>query len=382
MPQLAKYASNPAASRGRSFTTSDSPTRSDFQRDRDRIIHSTAFRRLQYKTQVFLRHEGNHFRTRLTHTLEVSQIARSIARAFNLDEDLAEAIALAHDLGHPPYGHAGERILDEKMQNFGGFDHNLQALRNVTMLENRYGDHDGLNLTWETLEGILKHNGPVKLPKSNQVPSMADLEPNTYASLEAQIAAIADDIAYNSHDIDDALRAGLIDLEKLRQVPLIAKIIDEILQKWPDIEKSRAAHEVQRRLITRLIEDVIFTTKNNIKQLSPNNVSDIRHAKTTIVTFSKDMAAAEKQLKQFLFENVYRSDEVMRNVKIGQKVIAGLFDHYLLHQDLPADWQKKLFKAKDKNQKVRIICDFIAGMTDPYALDIYNQKFDASEQFV
>src|SRR3954463_15511408 len=264
MAELAPYAISPHNTRGRARREAAPQGRSEFQRDRDRIIHSTAFRRLQYKTQVFLHHEGNHFRTRLTHTLEVSQMARSIARALRLDEDLAEAVALSHDLGHTPFGHAGERVLHEKMAAFGGFDHNIQAIRVVTRLENRYAEHDGLNLSWETLEGILKHNGPLVdhggrpigryqrdgLPVGHDdIPASADLLLSTHASLEAQAAAIADDIAYDAHDLDDALRARLIDLPELVEVPLAGDIVAEVLERWPDIERSRQAHEVQRRLI-------------------------------------------------------------------------------------------------------------------------------------
>lgn len=382
MSNLSKYASNPAHTRGRMFEVSDSPTRSGFQRDRDRIIHSTAFRRLQHKTQVFLHHEGKHFRTRLTHTLEVSQITRSIARALRVDEDLAEAIALAHDLGHSPFGHAGERVLHKKMQNYGGFNHNLQALRVVSMLENRYAQYDGLNLTWETLEGILKHNGPFEKTNSTQMPDVFDLEPMTYASLEAQIAAIADDIAYDSHDIDDGLRAGIITISDLKQVEILSQIVDEIYQQWPDIDKSRAAHEVQRRLITKMIEDVIITSKNNLKELNPQNVVDIRNNKKALICFSKEMGKSEKSLKKFLFENVYRSKEVTKNVIIAEMVIEKLFDKLMKTHDLPNEWQQKLQQATSENQKARVICDYIAGMTDPYAIDLYNRQFDASLQLL
>ncbi|HVW91524.1 MAG TPA: dNTP triphosphohydrolase, partial [Devosia sp.] len=285
----ASYASDPEQSRGRLYPTSVSPTRSEFQRDRDRIIHSTAFRRLQHKTQVFLHHEGQHFRTRLTHTLEVSQMARSLARALRLDEDLAEAVALAHDLGHTPFGHAGERVLDDEMHRYGGFDHNVQALRVVTRLENRYASHDGLNLTWETLEGILKHNGPLKsLPPGFAdiaVPT-GDLWPGTYASLEAQCAAIADDIAYNAHDIDDALRAGLISFEQLHDVPLVGPIATMVMERWPDIDPGRKAHEVQRRLITRAIEDVIETSGALLAAVAPRSADEARRAGRPLIVFS------------------------------------------------------------------------------------------------
>ncbi len=387
MPQLAEYASNSTLSRGRMFEVKDSPTRSQFQRDRDRIIHSSAFRRLQYKTQVFLHHEGSHFRTRLTHTLEVSQIARSIARALNVDEDLAEAISLAHDLGHTPFGHAGERVLHKKMQDFGGFDHNLQALRNITMLENHYAEHDGLNLTWETLEGILKHNGPFDNVDNNQMPivfttgNIFDLECRTYAGLEAQIAAIADDIAYNSHDIDDALRAGIISVKQLHQVDLLSEIIDEINKIYPDISNSRMGHEIQRRLITKLIEDVIYTTKTNIKKLAPKNVTDVRNSTKTIVSFSAKMVALENSLKTFLFKNVYRAPSVMKNVEISEMVVVKIFEQLLSNQNLPNEWSEKLHLTIDEAQKARIICDYIAGMTDPYALELYNRLFDEKLQF-
>src|SRR5690554_3628006 len=275
MSDTAAYASKPDHSLGRIDGTGPSPTRSEFQRDRDRIIHSTAFRRLQHKTQVFFEHDGNHFRNRLTHTLEVSQMARSMARALHLNEDLAEAIALSHDLGHTPFGHAGERALHRCMAPFGGFDHNIQAMRVVTRLENRYAEHDGLNLTWETLEGILKHNGPLVcadgtpvgkyategLPAGlDDIASVSDLRISSYAALEAQIAAIADDVAYKADDIDDALRAGLIALADLVDVPLAGPIVREVLGLYPDVAPKRQAHEVQRRLITRTIEDVIATS--------------------------------------------------------------------------------------------------------------------------
>jgi len=396
MKEHAIYACNTALSRGRLFDTSASPTRSEFQRDRDRIIHSTAFRRLQHKTQVFLHHEGQHFRTRLTHTLEVSQIARSIARALKVDEDLAEAVALAHDLGHPPFGHAGERVLNEKMAEWGGFDHNIQTLRTITLLENRYAEHDGLNLTWETLEGILKHNGPMLDHKGDPVgkyardglpwgfdfiPAVADLELNTYASIEAQIAAIADDIAYNSHDLDDALRAQILDLEALSDVALIGPIVQEVLARWPDIDRSRQAHEVQRRLITRMIEDVIHTSLSNIEQAAPNSATDVRNSKQTLVAFSNGVAEAELELKRYLFENVYRSKPVMTNVTAGEGVVARLFDYLLKTPDLPDDWKKAATNAPDANRRARVICDFVAGMTDPYALDLYQRLFDARPEF-
>ncbi len=384
MSERAPYASDPSQSRGRLYDPGVSPTRSEFQRDRDRIIHSAAFRRLQHKTQVFLQHEGQHFRTRLTHTLEVSQMARSIARALRLDEDLAEAVALAHDLGHTPFGHAGERVLNEKMAAWGGFDHNMQAIRVVTLLENRYAEHDGLNLSWEALEGILKHNGPLVdgegrpvgrylhegLPYGfADIPARADLMLSSYASLEAQVAAVADDIAYNAHDIDDAVRAGLISLDELREVPLVGPLVIEVLSRWPGLERSRQTHEVQRRLITLGIEDVIAESGRRIAEAKPRSADDVRAAGRPLVGFSPAVATAEQGLKTFLFERVYRSEAVMVPVRASQQLVAELFDHYLAHMDLPGSWGDAARTAPDLPARARTISDFIAGMTDPYATE-------------
>jgi dGTPase len=385
----APYASDPALSRGRLYRPDPSPTRSEFQRDRDRIVHSTAFRRLQYKTQVFLHHEGQHFRTRLTHTLEVSQMARSIARALRLDEDLAEAVALAHDLGHTPFGHAGERVLDARMAGWGGFDHNMQAIRVVTRLENRYAEHDGLNLSWEALEGILKHNGPLTdregrplsserpLPAGlDDIPASADLMTWSRASLEAQSAAIADDIAYNAHDIDDALRARLLSLPALRQVPLVGPLVEEVLARWPDIEPSRQAHEVQRRLITLSVEDVIGEAGRLIGEAAPRSADEVRLAGRTLIRFSPEVAGAEQGLKRFLFDNVYRHPAVMEPVRRSQEVVGDLFDHYLASADMPGRWGEAVRAAPDEAGRARIVCDFVAGMTDPYALEQHARLFD------
>jgi dGTPase len=377
MSERAPYASDPAQSRGRRYDPGSSPTRSEFQRDRDRIIHSAAFRRLQYKTQVFLHHEGQHFRTRLTHTLEVSQMARSIARALRLDEDLAEAVALAHDLGHTPFGHAGERVLDEKMAPWGGFDHNMQAIRVVTRLENRYAEHDGLNLSWEALEGILKHNGPL-VDAGVDIPASTDLMFASYASLEAQSAAIADDVAYNAHDIDDAVRAGLISLPELRDVPLVGPLVAEVLDRWPYIERSRQTHELQRRLITRGIEDVIAESTRRISAADPHSADDVRHAGRTLIGFSPAVAEAEQGLKAFLFERVYRSETVMAPVRASQELVAELFDHYLEHGDLPGRWGRAAQAATDVSARARVVSDFIAGMTDPYAIEQHARLFDGA----
>lgn len=392
---LATYAADPFNSLGRRHQADESATRNEFQRDRDRIIHSNAFRRLKHKTQVFLHHEGNHYRTRLTHTLEVAQIARSIARALDLCEDLAEALALAHDLGHTPFGHAGERVLHEKMHELGGFDHNIQALRLVTQLENRYAEHDGLNLTWETLEGIIKHNGPLIDGAGNPTPkyqtewlpggldepwAIADLRYDSYASLEAQAAAIADDIAYNAHDIDDALRAGLLSLDELREVPLVGPIVHEVQNKYPLVDEDRQTHEVVRRLLTRTIEDVISEAKARLKAGNIQTAEDVRQANQTLIGFSPSMAAAEKGLKSFLFEKVYRHKSVMDQVDKAQHIVSKLFDVYLDGEELPGEWKERA-KVIEKNKMPRLVSDFIAGMTDPYATVEYNRLFDADEDF-
>jgi deoxyguanosinetriphosphate triphosphohydrolase, putative len=395
MSETAPYASRPDLSLGRLYGTGPSPTRSEFQRDRDRIIHSTAFRRLQHKTQVFLHHEGRHFRNRLTHTLEVSQIARSIARALRLNEDLAEALALSHDLGHTPFGHAGERALHRAMLPYGGFDHNVQALRVVTRLENRYAEHDGLNLTWETLEGILKHNGPLLhadgspygryaeegLPSGlDAIASPADLRLDTHASLEAQVAAVADDIAYNAHDIDDALRAGLVALEDFLDVPMAGPIVAEVLGLYPDIAVKRQTHEVQRRMITRAVEDVISTSAANIAASGVASPEDVRLAGRTLVTFSPATAEAERGLKRFLFNRVYRHEVVMVPVRESEAVVERLFARYMDDPDMPGRWGQA-GRAVDGPPRARIVADFIAGMTDPYALDEHQRLFDARPEF-
>ena len=396
MSDIAAYASKPEHSLGRIDGAGPSPTRSEFQRDRDRIIHSTAFRRLQHKTQVFFEHDGNHFRNRLTHTLEVSQMARSMARALHLNEDLAEAIALSHDLGHTPFGHAGERALHAVMSPYGGFDHNIQAMRVVTRLENRYAEHDGLNLTWETLEGILKHNGPLTNPDGtpygkyaeeglpaglDEIPACADLRLSSFASLEAQTAAIADDIAYNAHDVDDALRAGLITLADLLDVPFAGPIVREVLDRYPQVAPKRQAHEVQRRLITRSIEDVITTAAANIAAAGVTSAEDVRMAGRTLITFSPQCADAVRGLKAFLFERVYRHESVMVSVRQSEKLVADLFARYFDSRDLPGRWGVAARASQSDSELARIIADFIAGMTDPYALDEYARLFDARPEF-
>ena len=353
-----------------------SPTRSEFQRDRDRIIHSTAFRRLQHKTQVFLHHEGQHFRTRLTHTLEVSQIARSIARALGLNEDLAEAVALAHDLGHTPFGHAGERVVAERMGRWGGFDHNMQALRVVTKLENRYAAHDGLNLTWETLEGILKHNGPLTDAKGQPVgryveqglppgydvvEASADLMLDTHASLEAQAAAIADDIAYNAHDIDDAARAGLLTIGDLVDVPLVGPIAREVLDLWPDAERYRQIHEVQRRLITRTIEAVIAESAKRIRIKSPD-ADAVRRAGGRLSGFP-DYGAGRKASKRFFRPGLSHPRSWAGGGRRGHRAAAVrcLSDT----GDMPGRWGCCGAMRPMRWRGRWTVCDFVAGMTDP-----------------
>lgn len=379
----APYASVPALSRGRLYPEPASPTRNDFRRDCDRIIHSTAFRRLKHKTQVFVFHEGDHYRTRLTHTFEVQQIARSIARALGLDEDLAEALALAHDLGHPPFGHAGETALDQCLKASGGFDHNAQTLRVVTALERRYADFDGLNLVWETLEGLVKHNGPLTdrggtaaghyrdsgLPHAiNEYTARHDLLLWSFASAEAQAAAIADDIAYNAHDIDDGLRAGLFGLDDIGQVSFVGGILREIRMLHPSLEPVRVVHELVRRLITWMIEDVIAESERRLEALNPVDVAAIRAADAPVVAFSPAMAEAEKSIKGFLYPRMYRHARVMDMMGQAQGVLRDLYAHYTAHPaDLPEEWRNNT-GGNDEAARARLIGDFIAGMTDRYAL--------------
>lgn len=387
----AKYAQNPAESRGRLFPEPESPTRTPFQRDRDRIIHSSAFRRLKHKTQVFVYHEGDHFRTRLTHTIEVSQIARSLARALRLDEDLAECLALSHDLGHTPFGHEGEDVMHECMGPFGGFDHNAQSLRVVTHLEQRYAEFDGLNLAWETLEGLVKHNGPLVgadgAPlgkfKGSELPfairdyaEKQDLLLSTWPSAEAQAAAIADDIAYDAHDLDDGLRAGLFAIEDMREVAFLGEILSEVDKKYPGLEESRRIHEIVRRSITRMVEDVIREAMNNIEKLAPECAQDIRMAGRCMVQFSPEMAAAEKEVKRFLFARVYRHDDVLAVRRLVSQVVRDLFGRFQSEPGImPAPWSDGL-DVMDETAIARRVCDYIAGMTDRYAIEEHRRLFD------
>jgi dGTPase len=390
----ARFAADPANSRGRLVTEPASATRSDFRRDCDRIIHSTAFRRLAHKTQVFVYHEGDHFRTRLTHTLEVTQIARSLARALALDEDLAEASALGHDLGHTPFGHAGERALDRCLADYGGFDHNAQTLAVVTRLERRYAAFDGLNLTWETLEGLVKHNGPLtdragkpagRFVKRGVAASILDynlkqdLELWNWPSAEAQAAAIADDIAYDAHDIDDGLRAGLFVLDDLAVVPFIADLIGEVDDSSPGLDELHRGHEVIRRIITRMIEDVIAESQRRILEITPASADDIRNAGRQSVGLSAAMAETDRAIKGFLNPRMYRHERVMRIMTAAEEVLHSLFVRYLgWPDDLPPEWRQSL--VVEEGTRARQIADFIAGMTDRFALIEHARLFDSTPE--
>ena len=389
----AAYASDPDRSRGRLVPEPESRTRTPFQRDRDRIIHSTAFRRLKHKTQVFIAHEGDHFRTRLTHSIEVAQIARALARALRCDEDLAEAVALVHDFGHTPFGHTGEDALDRKMAPWGGFDHNAQSLRIVTMLEHRYAEFDGLNLTWETLEGLVKHNGPLTdeggrgldgpVPQSIlDYCARHDLELSRHAGLEAQAAALADDIAYDTHDIDDGLRAGLLTLEMLEDVTLPAAILTQVRQRYPNLDPVRTGHELMRRQITLMVEDAISTATTRIGELRPQGVEDIHAAGRPMVAFSEEMREAEKELKAFLYANLYRHPEVMAVRARAERVVDELFDRYMQDERaLPEAW-RGAETMRDEAQRARRVADFLAGMTDTYAIKEHRRLFDHTPDFV
>jgi dGTPase len=371
---LAPYASDPSASRGRLYPERPSPTRTEFQRDRDRVIHSTAFRRLKDKTQVFLFDEGDHYRTRLTHTIEVAQIARALARSLRLNEDLAEALALAHDLGHPPFGHAGERALAAAMADHGGFDHNAQSLRVVTLLERRYPRYDGLNLCWEALEGLVKHNGPLTGPLPFGIAEYAatnDLWLSTHASAEAQAAAVADDIAYDTHDIDDGLRSGLLTIASISDVEFVGNILKDIRAEYPKLALDRGRAELVRRMITAMVEDVIAESRGRLDDLKPGSPDDIRNAGRPVVGFSERMAVADHALKARLSRDVYRHADVMAVMNKAETVVCELFARY--HQDplaLPLNW-----RGGQGEIKARTIADFLAGMTDRYALREHDRLF-------
>ncbi len=381
---LAAYACRPDQSAGRIHEENESEQRTCFQRDRDRIIHSSAFRRLKSKTQVFVYHEGDHYRTRLSHTLEVAQIARSLARELMVNEDLAEAVALAHDLGHTPFAHSGEDVLAECMKPFGGFEHNDQSLRVLTHLERKYPGWDGLNLTWETLEGVVKHNGPVggsDLPTTlAEVQTQTDLRLETHATMEAQAAALADDIAYNNHDVEDGLRAGMFTLDDLRDLPLLAPVIATAEEKYPDISEKILIHEVVRDMIGVMVRDVIEATNQNLKAVKPQNVDDIRHAGIQIVAFSSDMDARVNELRKFLFSRMYYHYTVKRVRLKVVRIVEELFQAFHAEYGLlPDNWQRHVEEAGGVDGEVaraRVVADYIAGMTDRYAIREHERLFD------
>jgi dGTPase len=377
-PPPARYAVSVATARGRLHHEPEAQTRSPWQRDRDRIIHSSAFRKLQYKTQVFVNHEGDFYRTRLTHSLEVSQIARSIARALGLDEDLTEALALAHDLGHPPFGHAGEEALNTVMKPFGGFDHNAQSLKIVTLLESRYSGWDGLNLTWETLEGLVKHNGPLRHP----TPYIADynehykLDLHTQPSAEAQVAAIADDVAYHSHDLDDGLRARLFAVDDLKHLPVVGESLAAARMSSLDVPPPRLRHEMLRRVINAMVTDLITESGERLAKLDPDSPDAIRRHKQRVVSFSPAMADANQAIKDFLFARMYRHWRVNRMFAKAKRLTEELYR--LLHADptlLPDDWRARAGDG-GMQRSATIVGDYVAGMTDRYALDEHRRLTD------
>lgn len=382
VPERAPWAEYPEHSRGRLTPEPISRTRNAYARDRDRIIHATAFRRLKEKTQVFVAHEGDHYRTRLTHSLEVAQIARSLAHALRLDTDLAETVALAHDLGHPPFGHAGEDELQAQMAPWGGFDHNVQTFRVVTKLEERYPGFDGLNLSWETVEGVVKHNGPVSHrldePAWRAIADYApgwDLRLDSFASLEAQAAAIADDIAYNNHDVDDGVQAGLFTLGDLAEVPLIGPVLHGVRKDWPDIDERMIRIEAVRRMIGVMVEDVLAETEARIEAANVRSSEDVRRAGRTLVAFSHGMLADLGVLRSFLFERMYRHYRVNRTRSQARRILAEMFQLFMADPGtLPPEWSGKAGTA-DEARRARAVCDYIAGMTDRYAIEEHRKLF-------
>jgi dGTPase len=382
LPERAAYAENPATSRGRKVAEAESATRTPFARDRDRIIHSTAFRRLKEKTQVFVAHEGDHFRTRLTHSLEVAQIARSLATALGLDADLAETIALAHDLGHPPFGHAGEDELQVQMTGFGGFDHNVQTFRVVTKLERRYPRFEGLNLTWETLEGIIKHNGPVtdKLTRPSwsaiaEFDAQYDLRLGGWASAEAQVAALADDIAYNNHDVDDGVQAALFNLDELREIPLIGPHVASAVADYPDVDVGILRLEAVRRMIGAMVVDVLAETRRRAAADHVGSAEDVRELDHALVAFSREMVEDLSALRAFLMERMYRYWKVNRTRSQARRMLGEMFQLFVAEPDvLPAEWYART-QGRDAAGAARVVCDYIAGMTDRYAIQEHRNLF-------
>ncbi|CAK0749878.1 Deoxyguanosinetriphosphate triphosphohydrolase-like protein [Azospirillaceae bacterium] len=385
---LAPFACHPSRSRGRIALEPESENRTPFQRDRDRVLRSGAFRKLKYKTQVFVYHEGDYYRTRMTHSLEVAQIARSICRTLRLNEDLTEAMALAHDLGHTPFGHAGEAALNLVMASYGGFQHNDQTLRILTHLERRYADFDGLNLTWETLEGVVKHNGPLlPLSKGECLPptisafqARCNLELNTWPGPEAQVAALSDDIAYNNHDLDDGLRAGLFSIDEIAELSLVGPIVRGLKERYPKLERSRLIHETIRRLINLMVTDLVDESRRRLEETRPESPEEVRAAGRPLISFSNDMREQERPLRAFLRERMYQYYLVNRVTSKSKRVVSDLFSLFLNEPNcLPAEWQRELKECDGflcVERRARLTADYIAGMTDRYALMEYQRLFD------
>ena len=387
----APYACHPDASRGRQHDEPESKTRTPYQRDRDRILHCGAFRRLKHKTQVFVAHVGDYYRTRLTHSLEVAQIGRSIARELGLDEELTETLSLAHDLGHTAFGHAGEEALDEAMQGYGGFDHNAQTLRIVTKLEKRYIQFDGLNMSWESLEGLVKHNGPLLHDKTkiDDLPfalrehaAVQDLQLDSFPSLEAQVAALSDDIAYNNHDIDDSIRTGLITLDDLRQLPLTGDILAEIDKTHGKIDEKLVRHELVREMISEMIADLVGVVRDGLATHKIESADDVRQLGHALAVFSPEMEAKHREIKSFLHARVYRHHTVNGSMSKARRIMKDLFAVYLAEPEvLPEDWRGDAL-AGDETMKARIICDYMAGMTDRFAMEEHRRLFDISDTMI
>ncbi|MDA9655200.1 deoxyguanosinetriphosphate triphosphohydrolase [Pelagibacteraceae bacterium] len=378
-----KFSTHFSQSKGRLFKEVEDKSRSVFQRDRDRIIHSSAFRRLEHKTQVFVYHEGDHYRSRLTHSLEVSQISRSIARLLLLDEDLAETIALAHDLGHTPFGHAGEEALNKSMEQFEGYDHNAQTLRIITFLEKKYYGFDGLNLSWETLEGIVKHNGPISLNKipfaiKDYTKNGMDLEINTWCGPEAQVAALSDDIAYFSHDFEDGIRANFFTIDQIiNSFSILDEYKKDIKAKLDKTEKKRVVNEIRRLIISCMINDLVCATNLNINKYNLKSSQDVRMLKTPLIVFSDDMKFKMKEIRKFLTTRMYKNSDINRMTSKAKRIVADLFKIYSNEPDcLPEEWKKSFDQVDKSISKHRIIADYIAGMTDRFAVNEHRKLFD------
>ncbi|MGH1379244.1 MAG: deoxyguanosinetriphosphate triphosphohydrolase [Alphaproteobacteria bacterium] len=380
---LASYASKPEQTLGRVHKEPESRHRTPFQRDRDRIIHSSAFRRLKYKTQVFVYHEGDHYRTRLTHTLEVAQIARTLARAFMVNEDLAETVALAHDLGHTPFAHMGEEHLKIAMEHYGRFEHNDQSLRVLTTLERKYPNWNGLNLTWETLEGVVKHNGPMleePYIAVRELQDQVDLRLDTYASMEAQVAALSDDIAYNNHDVEDGIRAGLFSMDDLNQIPILKRVIEQVREEYPDIRERYLVQELKRNMIGVMVDDVLKETRHRLSKVKPESPEDIRMAGLQVVSFSSEMYEDVQKLRSFLYDRMYRHYTINRIELKVERIVGDLFNAFHKNYKLfPDNWQRRVEEAQavdNERERARIVADYIAGMTDRYAIREHERLFD------